>query len=71
MKEDWRQIHRKPNEPDVSVGDLIPGMEQDADGQWVGIVAPVEAVELLESNADGSRVYRVLLGKSVRIETPQ
>ena len=71
MTDDWREIHRKPKEPDIKAGDLIPGMEQAADGQWVGIVAPVEQVELLESNSDGSRVFGVLLGESVRVETPQ
>ena len=63
--EDWRQLHRKPGEPPIELGDLIPGMSKRKDGRWVGIVAPVEEVVLLRTEADGSRIYGVRLGESV------
>jgi hypothetical protein len=71
MITDWRQIHRKADQPDVKLGDRLEGMERRSDGQWVRIAAAVEAVELLESNTDGSRVFSVGLGPSIRVETPQ
>ena len=49
---------------------MIRGMEKSKTGQWVGIVALVEVVELLETKPDGSRIYSVKLGKSVLVENP-
>ena len=69
MNDGWQQFYRKPAEPDIHVGDLMPGMEQDTERQWVGIIAPVEAVEVTETRPDGSRFYRVKLGKSIPVET--
>jgi hypothetical protein len=68
MKEDWRQIYRSPDAPAPEVDDVIRGLEKCKTGQWVGIQAPVEAVELLESNADGSRIYSVRFGESVLVK---
>jgi len=70
MSDDWRQIRRKPTEPDIAVGDLIDGMEGDKNGNWRGIVAPVEAAELLETEPDGSRVFKVKLGESAQGRIP-
>jgi hypothetical protein len=67
MCDDWRQIYRKPGDPAPKVGDMIPGMEKSESGQWVGVAAPVEAVELMETKPDGSRFYSVCLGESVRV----
>jgi hypothetical protein len=68
MSDDWRQIHRFPGQPDIAIGDAIPGMERDKIGNWREIAAPVEVVELLETKADGSRVFSVRLGRSVVIK---
>jgi hypothetical protein len=70
MTDDWRELHRHPGQPDIKVGDMISGMEKGADGNWRGIVAPVEAVELLSTEPNGSRVFGVNLGQSVPCQPP-
>jgi len=68
IKEDWRELFRLSGVPAPAVGSMVAGMERDGDGQWIVIQAPVEAVELLEVEPNGNRIYRVLLGQSVPVE---
>lgn len=68
MSDDWRQFYRKPDEPDIKVGDAIDGMAKDRSGKWRGIVSHVEAVELVSTEPDGSRIFALKLGDPIFVE---
>jgi hypothetical protein len=62
---EWRRLLRRTGQPDINVGDMIRGLALDGAGKWEGVLSPVEAVELVSTKPNGSRVFRVRFGPSV------
>ena len=58
---DYREILRLPTQPDVQIGEVIQGMEVNAEGKCVSIEARVVRVRLEETHEDGSLTFAVLL----------